>query len=99
MGNLGSTEYFLEYVQYRDLDRDGMNPVALLRAFRPLQWIKNALIFVPFVFAVDIAWSTHDLDPVPQLLLELVLVALAFCALSSAIYLFNDLMDLSLIHI
>ena len=72
-----------------------MNLVALLRAFRPLQWIKNALIFVPFVFAVDIAWSTHDLDPVPQLLLELVLVALAFCALSSAIYLFNDLMDRS----
>ena len=72
-----------------------MNLVALLRAFRPLQWIKNALIFVPFVFAVDIAWSTHDLDPVPQLLIELVLVALAFCALSSAIYLFNDLMDRS----
>ena len=72
-----------------------MNPVALLRAFRPLQWIKNALIFVPFVFAVDIAWSTHNLDPVPDLLLELVLVASAFCALSSAIYLFNDLMDRS----
>ena len=72
-----------------------MNPVALLRAFRPLQWIKNALIFVPFVFAVDIAWSTHNLDPIPELLLELVLVALAFCALSSAIYLFNDLMDRS----
>ena len=72
-----------------------MNPVALLRAFRPLQWIKNALIFVPFVFAVDIAWSTHNLDPVPELLLELVLVASAFCALSSSIYLFNDLMDRS----
>ena len=72
-----------------------MNPVALLRAFRPLQWIKNALIFVPFVFAVDIAWSTHNLDPVPELLLELVLVGSAFCALSSAIYLFNDLMDRS----
>ena len=72
-----------------------MNLVALLRAFRPLQWIKNALIFVPFVFAVDIAWGTHNLDPVPELLLELVLVALAFCALSSAIYLFNDLMDRS----
>jgi 4-hydroxybenzoate polyprenyltransferase len=44
---------------------------------------------------VDIAWSTEDLDPVPELLLKLVLVALAFCALSSAIYLFNDLMDRS----
>jgi len=72
-----------------------MSPVALLRALRPLQWVKNGLVFLPFVFAVDIAWSTDDLDPVPELLLKLVLVALAFCALSSAIYLFNDLMDRS----
>ncbi len=70
-----------------------MSPVALLRALRPLQWVKNGLVFLPFVFAVDIAWSTDDLDPVPELLLKLVLVVLAFCALSSAIYLFNDLMD------
>ena len=72
-----------------------MSPVALARALRPLQWVKNGLVFLPFVFAVDIAWSTDDLDPVPELLLKLVLVALAFCALSSAIYLFNDLMDRS----
>jgi len=69
--------------------------MALLEALRPLQWVKNGLVFLPFVFAVDIAWSTDDLDPVPELLLKLVLVALAFCALSSAIYLFNDLMDRS----
>lgn len=72
-----------------------MSPMALLEALRPLQWVKNGLVFLPFVFAVDIAWSTDDLDPVPELLLKLVLVALAFCALSSAIYLFNDLMDRS----
>jgi 4-hydroxybenzoate polyprenyltransferase len=69
--------------------------VALARALRPLQWIKNGLVFLPFVFAVDIAWSTDDLGQVQELLLELVFVALAFCALSSAIYLFNDLMDRS----
>ena len=57
--------------------------------------MKNGLVFMPFVFAVDVAWSTDDLGPVPGLLLKLLLLALAFCALSSAIYLFNDLMDRS----
>jgi len=69
--------------------------VALLKALRPLQWVKNGLVFMPFVFAVDVAWSTDDLGPVPGLLLKLLLLALAFCALSSAVYLFNDLMDRS----
>ena len=72
-----------------------LSPLALLKALRPLQWVKNGLVFLPFVFAVDIAWSTDDLSEVPNLLLKLVLVALAFCSLSSAIYLFNDLMDRS----
>ena len=70
-----------------------MGPVPLLKALRPMQWVKNGLVFLPFVFAVDIAWSTDDLEPVPELLFKLVLVTLAFCALSSAIYLLNDLMD------
>ena len=55
--------------------------------------MKNGLVFLPFVFAVDLAWSTDDLSEVPELLIELALVALAFCSLSSAIYLLNDLMD------
>ena len=70
-----------------------MNLVPLAKTIRPLQWVKNLLVFLPFVFAVDIAWSTHDLDPVPELLMKLVFVVFAFCALSSAIYVFNDLMD------
>jgi len=72
-----------------------LSPIALVKALRPLQWVKNGLVFLPFVFAVDVAWSTDDLGPVPGLLLKLLLVALAFCALSSAVYLFNDLMDRS----
>ena len=69
--------------------------MSLLKALRPMQWVKNVLVFLPFVFAVDIAWSTDDLEPVPELLFKLVLVTLAFCAISSAIYLLNDLMDRS----
>ncbi len=70
-----------------------LDPKSLVRALRPLQWIKNGLVFLPFVFAIDVAWSTDDLEPVPEFLWELLLVALAFCALSSAVYLLNDLMD------
>ena len=69
--------------------------MSLLKALRPMQWVKNVLVFLPFVFAVDIAWSTDDLEPVPELLFKLALVTLAFCALSSAIYLLNDMMDRS----
>ncbi|MDA1128853.1 MAG: decaprenyl-phosphate phosphoribosyltransferase [Chloroflexi bacterium] len=70
-----------------------LSPMALVKALRPLQWVKNGLVFMPFVFAVDVAWSTDDLGPVPGLLLKLLLLAVAFCALSSAVYLLNDLMD------
>ena len=69
------------------------SPIALLRAVRPLQWVKNGLVVLPFVFAVNLAWSTDDLGEVPGLLVDLLLVALAFCALSSAVYPLNDLMD------
>ena len=65
------------------------------RLLRPLQWVKNGLIFLPFLFAVDIAWGTDDLEYVPALLARLAVVFLGFCALSSGVYVFNDLMDRS----
>ena len=70
-----------------------MSLVALVRALRPLQWVKNGLVFLPFVFAVDVAWSPADLSQVPDLLVNLFLIAAAFCALSSAVYLLNDMLD------
>jgi len=71
----------------------GARGLALLRALRPRQWIKNSLVFLPFLFAVDLAWSPADLEAVPALLLQVLLAAVAFCALSAAVYLFNDLQD------
>ena len=64
-----------------------------IRLLRPLQWVKNGLIFLPFLFAIDIAWATDDLEFVPAFLVRLVVVFLGFCALSSGVYVFNDLMD------
>lgn len=70
-----------------------LNPLPLLQALRPWQWVKNILVFLPFVFAINLAWSPDNLTPVPGLLLRAALTAAAFCALSGAVYLLNDLMD------
>ena len=67
--------------------------VAHLKALRPKQWIKNLLVFIPVLFAINDAWSVGNLEPIPELLLRLVAVFLAFCAVASAVYLLNDLMD------
>ena len=66
---------------------------ALLKSLRPQQWIKNGLVFLPFMFAIRQAWSLDDLDPVPGLIGRLLVVFAAFCALSGAVYLFNNLAD------
>ena len=65
----------------------------VLRLLRPLQWVKNGLVFLPFLFAIDIAWSVDNPGDIPSLLGRLALLFLAFCALSSGVYVFNDLMD------
>ena len=87
---MGTADKFNKAVVQRALRAQ---PGALLKALRPQQWIKNGLVFLPFVFSVRQAWSLDNLDPVPGLLLRLLVVFLAFCALSGAVYLLNDLAD------
>ena len=65
----------------------------LIQAVRPLQWVKNGLIFLPFLFAVDLAWSLDDLNRIPEIVARLAIVFGGFCALSSAVYLLNDILD------
>src|SRR5215211_4063177 len=58
----------------------------LVRALRPMQWTKNALVFAALIF-------THQalkLEP----LLTSIAAAVIFCAVSSGIYLINDLRDI-----
>lgn len=68
------------------VDRPSGAAVALLRAARPYQWVKNLLVFVPIVTAHAIAdlaaWGSA------------VLAALAFSLVASGIYVINDLSDL-----
>jgi 4-hydroxybenzoate polyprenyltransferase len=59
---------------------------ALLEAMRPHQWVKNLLVLAPLVFA-------HRVGD-PEALGRAGLALLVFCALASAIYLLNDVLDL-----
>ena len=72
-----------------ELSIDDQPPVAatLLRAMRPHQWVKNLLVFVP-IFTADAMGDTASLTGG-------VLAFLAFCAVASAVYLVNDLLDLA----
>src|SRR5262249_19454118 len=59
--------------------------IALVRTVRPHQWVKNAFVLAPLVF------SKHMFDQAYAV--RAVLAALCFCALSGAVYAFNDVRD------
>ncbi len=61
--------------------------VATFVAMRPQEWIKNILVFAGLVFAKKF----ND----PSQVVDAVLTFVAFCAISSAGYLFNDLRDVA----
>src|SRR5262245_26032935 len=58
---------------------------ALLVAMRPGEWIKNLLVFAGLVFAKKFNEPAQVVDAI--------FTFVAFCAISSAGYLFNDLGD------
>jgi 4-hydroxybenzoate polyprenyltransferase len=62
------------------------NVLDLLRLMRPHQWVKNAFVFTGLLFGH--AW--HD----PSLVTQVVMAFAAFCLVSSAVYVFNDIVDL-----
>lgn len=76
----------------RRLDRDSTPATAtsklrpLLKALRPHQWLKNALLAIPVLGA-------HQFDSSALLSLVIAFVALSLCA--SGGYVLNDLLDLS----
>ncbi|HEU0034147.1 MAG TPA: UbiA prenyltransferase family protein [Kofleriaceae bacterium] len=65
-----------------------MNLIALVKTLRPQQWVKN-LLFV----AAPLVFSRHLTDHVYAL--RTALAVLAFCALSGAVYAFNDVRDVA----
>lgn len=68
------------------------NVLTLLRLLRVKQWTKNAVVFAAFVFALG---DRHQ-DLSVWVLWKVCLAAVAFCLVSSAVYIFNDLRDVAL---
>src|SRR5919204_2845360 len=60
-------------------------PPSLVVALRPRQWTKNGLVFIALAFTLNLQESS--------LLLRTVAAFVCFCALSSAGYLLNDVVD------
>lgn len=58
-----------------------------IRALRPVQWTKNALVLAGLVFARKL------LDP--EALVLALLAVVSFCALSSAVYMIDDVHDIA----
>jgi hypothetical protein len=63
-----------------------MTTIEILKSLRPQQWIKNLFIFAPLIFSRNILNG--------PLLLKTVEALVAFCLVSSAHYIFNDLRDI-----
>ena len=64
----------------------------ILRAMRPKQWTKNAIVFFPFAFTLNEYWKPFS----PEMWRFLALTTAAFivfCILSGAVYIINDLKD------
>jgi decaprenyl-phosphate phosphoribosyltransferase len=59
--------------------------VAVLKSLRFHQWVKNVFVLGPLVFA-------RRVDD-PRAVLSTVLAVVCFCLLSSAVYVFNDIVD------
>jgi len=70
----------------RVLDDDPTTLLDYLRALRLHQWLKNLLVFVPFVAAHRLGEAT--------LLAQASTAFVAFGLCASSVYLFNDLMDI-----
>ena len=58
---------------------------ALWTLMRPVQWVKNGILFLPLFFAQEITATDK--------LLQTAILFAGFCMLTSGVYVFNDLLD------
>ena len=68
-------------------------PRLLFRAVRPRQWSKNLVIFLALFFTVNEAWTPPDVAAMLTLFGRVTAAFVLFCALTSAVYLINDIFD------
>jgi len=77
-----------EHPEERELVEPGRRLPPLIRALRPVQWSKNLLVFAALLFSMNL----FDIRRIG----EAVGAFVVFCAVSSSIYLLNDLRDRAL---
>jgi len=63
-----------------------MNFYYVIKLLRPHQWIKNIFVLAGLIFAD--AWSE------PHIVFSVFITAAAFCLMSSAVYIYNDIIDI-----
>lgn len=68
--------------------------LALLRAARPGQFIKNGLVFLALIFSIERSWSPLEPSEWWPLLWRASAAFAIFCAISAAGYLINDIRDI-----
>lgn len=65
----------------------------LVEAMRPYQWPKNVIVFAGFVFSAGSAWDATEPSSWWPLLWRTIALFAIWCAVSSAMYLINDIRD------
>ena len=68
-------------------------PLSILRLLRPAQWSKNGLLFLAFVFSLNLHWDLDDPGTALGLFLRAAAGAAIYVALSGATYAINDIID------
>lgn len=64
--------------------------IAILKSIRPMQWLKNLVMFAPLIFS-GLLFSIEP-DGIPYFV-TVVYSFIIFCILASSIYLINDIID------
>ena len=62
-------------------------------SMRPRQWTKNLIIYFAFFFTIDQVWRLDELDEAARLFVRITAAFAIFCLITSAVYLFNDVLD------
>jgi 4-hydroxybenzoate polyprenyltransferase len=65
----------------------------VLASMRPRQWTKNLIIYFAFFFTIEQAWRLDELDEAFRLFARIMAAVANFCLITSAVYLFNDVLD------
>jgi 4-hydroxybenzoate polyprenyltransferase len=65
----------------------------VLKAMRPRQWTKNAIVFMALIFSVNQDWFPDRPETWDNLLVRVLITFVAFCLVCGADYLVNDVRD------